>query len=354
VEQHADRGAKHEVEQIAAEARRELASAELRLARLHERIANLAASARQEQAELQRFIEEFALQPAITGGLTEQRPGTGPLFNLERVRSGTEELNAEVARSTALQANLAAIVQVLQDGVEQLSGEHAFKLAQPHPDTRFQQAVSAAREEERRRLAREIHDGPAQVLANAVQTVYTVEEVAKRSPEQVVAELQRLREYLRDGTREIRRFMFDLRPAMLEDLGLAPTLRRFTDDYASHFGWEIDVQIDDALPRLTPYQELQLFRIVQESLRNIHRHAGAEPRVCVYLRSVNGQLTLRVTDTGRGFDPTTTVPRWESGAGIPGMRERANAAGGNLTIQSAPGSGTVVEFTLRLPRQSAP
>ncbi len=352
MESQADRGAKPDVEQIAAEARRELASTELRLARLYERVQLLAASALQEQAELQRFIEEFALQPALSGEIAEQRPGTGPLFNLERVRASSEELNTGVARTGALQSNLAAVVQLLQDAVIHLTGDKAFRAVQPLPDARFQQAVNAAREEERRRLAREMHDGPAQVLANAVQMTYTVEEITKRAPGQAPSELKRLREFLLDGTREIRRFMFDLRPAMLDELGLAPTLKRFAEDYASQYGWDISIEIEEPLPRLTMDQQLHLFRIVQESLRNVHRHAGPDPIVRIELTTRRGCLALTIADNGRGFDPSTNVPRWEGGAGLPGMRERAKAAGGELSVTSTPGAGTSVQFDLRLPGQT--
>jgi two-component system sensor histidine kinase DegS len=221
-------------------------------------------------------------------------------------------------------------------------------------DLRLQQAMNSAREDERRRLAREIHDGPAQVLSNAIFAVHTTEQIAKRAPQQVSDELSQLRELLKDGVAEIRRFMFDLRPTMLQDLGLGPTLARYVDDYSRFFAKRVTLTTDDGLPYLTPDQELTIFRIVQEALQNIHKHAGQGAEGAVDLRSIGGMVQLTITDDGRGFDPAGAVPRMTSGAGLPGMRERANLVGGDLEITSAHGQGTTITLRMPLRGQTGP
>ncbi|HEY8448527.1 MAG TPA: sensor histidine kinase [Thermomicrobiales bacterium] len=340
---------------ILDEARRELSSTEGRLMQLLERASQFAAQAIQEQAELQRFLEEFQLDSALY-----QRPsgrgdrGTSPLFDIEAMRAGAQELAQEVNRSVALRGNLASVLQLIQLCQDQLSQEHAFRSVQETTDVRIQQAMNAAREDERRRLAREIHDGPAQVLTNAIYAIQIAEQVARRAPDQVGEELQRVRELLKDGVVEIRRFMFDLRPTMLQDQGLAPTLRRYVEDYNRFFAKRISLHMEEPLPPLTPEQELTIFRIVQEALQNIHKHAGADVEGSIELRHDNGILELTITDNGRGFDPKAVVSRPGTGAGLPGMRERAKLAGAELTVDSAPGSGTVIRLRMRLRAQTGP
>jgi two-component system sensor histidine kinase DegS len=235
---------------------------------------------------------------------------------------------------------------VIQSFAIQLTPARAFRQIQETDDIRLQHAMNTAREDERRRLAREIHDGPAQVMANAIYAIQIAEQVARRAPDQVSEELLRTRELLKDGVAEIRRFMFDLRPTMLQDHGLSATLRRYVDDYNRFFGKKIEIQVDEPLPTMTADQELTIFRIVQESLQNIHKHAGYDATASIHLSGQTGNIELIVHDTGRGFEPDAIVPRPGSGAGLPGMKERAKLAGAELTIESAIGAGTTVHLLM--------
>jgi two-component system sensor histidine kinase DegS len=330
------------------EARRELSSSEARLGQLLARANEIATTAVQEQTELQRFLEEFALEPMIYHRQPRVDRGTGPLFDIEAMRAGAQDLATEVGRSVALRGNLVNVVQMIQLCQDQLAQDHAFQSVQETADIRLQQAMNSAREDERRRLAREIHDGPAQVLTNAIYAIQIAEQVARRAPDQVAEELSRVRELLKDGVTEIRRFMFDLRPTMLQDHGLSPTLRRYVEDYNRFFAKRIQLTVDEPLPALTPDQELTIFRIVQEALQNVHKHAGIEANAAITLAHEETWLHLTIVDTGRGFDPKSVVPRPGTGAGLPGMRERAKLAGADLTVTSAPGAGTAIELRMRL------
>lgn len=340
---------------LLAEARRELSSTEAHLSQLLDRADEIVSLAVQEQAELRRFLEEFALEPSVY----DQQPGridrgTGPLFDIEAMRVGAQELAQEVARSMALRGNLAAVLQMIQLGDDQLTQERAFRSVQDTADIRLQQAMSSAREDERRRLAREIHDGPAQVLTNAIYAVQISEQIAKRAPDQVAEELSRVRDLLKDGVAEIRRFMFDLRPTMLQDHGLTPTLRRYVEDYNRFFAKCVALSVAEPLSALTPEQELTIFRIVQEALQNVHKHAGIDADASIDLHLDDGWLQLTIADSGRGFDPSSVVARPGTGAGLPGMRERAKLAGAELTLTSSPGSGTVITLNMRLRGQTGP
>ena len=225
--------------------------------------------------------------------------------------------------------------------------DRAFARIVDTADLRLQQAISAAREDERRRIAREIHDGPVQVLSNAIFAVHTTEQIAKRAPHQVVEELAHLRELLKDGVAELRRFMVDLRPTMLQDLGLVPTLTKYVDDFSRFFARPVTLRAADTLPPLDKHQELAAFRITQEALQNIHKHAGQGAEAIIDLAVIGGVLTLTVADNGRGFDPHGVAPSASPAAGLRVMRERAEVAGGDLHVDSAPGQGTTI--TLRLP-----
>ena len=334
---------------VLVEANRVLLTAEAGLGQFVDRAAALAAQATRERAELQRFLEEFALEQSIFGQRAGGSDESGALIDTAALQRGSQELADGLQRAIALNANLTTALNVIRGVREQLSPERAFRDVQETADVRLQQAMNSAREDERRRLAREVHDGPAQVMANAIFAIEIAEQIARRAPDQVAEELSRVRLLLKDGVAEIRRFMFDLRPTMLQDQGLSPTLRRYIDDYNRFFGKRVQLHISASLPGLSDDQELTVFRTVQESLQNIHKHAMTDDAI-VELGEDSGlaSVTLVIADQGRGFRPAAQVPRAGSGAGLPGMKERAKLIGANLTIQSEPSAGTVVRLVMPL------
>jgi two-component system sensor histidine kinase DegS len=335
------------------EARRELASAESRLAQILERASQIAASAEQEQAELQRFLEEFALEPKIyDSSKPRSDTGTGPLLDIDAIRIGVQETTTDLARALALRGNLSATLQVVQLCQDQLSDERAFRSVRDTADVQLQQAMNSAREDERRRLAREVHDGPAQVLTNAIYGVQIAEQVAKREPENVAEELFRVRQLLREGVDEVRRFMFNLQPTMLQDQGLPPTLKRYVEDYRSYFARQVTLRIAEPLPQLSDEQELTIFRLVQEALQNVNKHAGLDAEATIDITHDDMFLYLTIKDSGKGFEPKSIVSSAGSGAGLPGMHDRAKVIGAELSIVSTPGKGTEVNLRMRLRGQT--
>ena len=333
---------------ILTEAERELASVEARLSQLVDRATRVASLAAEEHSQLQRFIEVFALEQSIYHQPLEASPGgTGPLIDIAALRRGAQELSGDLLRSNAVRANLETALLAVRGCNDLLTGERAFQPASAAEDLGVQYAMNAAREDERRRLAHEVHDGPAQVLANAIFAIDLAQQVARHTPEQVQDELGRVRGLLRDGVTEIRRFMFDLRPSMLEDRGLVLTLHNFIDEYNKFFAMQVSFDVGSDLPRLSKDQDLTFFRIVQEALQNIRKHAQT-PVVAITLESTGSEIRLSIRDRGKGFDPAAVVSRPGAGAGLPGMRERARLIGAEFSVKSVRNEGTTLTLILPL------
>ncbi len=201
-------------------------------------------------------------------------------------------------------------------------------------------------EEERKRLAREIHDGPAQVLASAAMHLDFVGQLFQKDRPNAVSELTALRGVMRESLAEVRRFMFNLQPKMLSEQGLSPTLQHYCADFASQYGITIEVTLPDLTGLLNQDQELAAFRVIQEALQNIRKHANATRVVISGSREPDGKILLIITDDGKGFSPGPIEPDITHGAGLPGMRERAELIGGSLKINSKPGYGTEICLTI--------
>ena len=204
------------------------------------------------------------------------------------------------------------------------------------------------REEERVRLAREVHDGPAQVLANSLMILETCYTQAQQiGAEKLVMMLDRMREATRDGMREVRRFIADLRPGEIEQHGLIEAVGSYLRGYANAYDARVNLEAE-SLPRLPSEVEIVLYRIVQEALQNAHKYArGAN--ITVRLAQHGGALHLAIRDDGPGFDPREVARRaGRSSWGLTSMRERAELVGARLTVASRPGHGTEVTVVLPL------
>jgi signal transduction histidine kinase len=206
-----------------------------------------------------------------------------------------------------------------------------------------------AREDERRRLARELHDGPAQALAAALFGVDMAVHALNRAPGVARDELLAARALIRDALDDVRALMAGLRPRLLEERGLVAALQSLAAT-PPLWGTEVTVEtrgisVDQRLP---PEVELALFRIAQEAVSNARRH-GAASHVMVSLTARPGTAELLVVDDGRGFSQSPDMPWIGRGEGLPGMRERVALLGGELSVQSAPGEGTRISVSAPLP-----
>ncbi len=196
-----------------------------------------------------------------------------------------------------------------------------------------------AQEEERSRIARELHDETSQVLTAFSLDLATLKTIIC-DREEVITLVERLQSLSKQMSQGLYRLVHDLRPAQLDDLGLIPALEYLKDDSVSS-DLDVAIIIQGKARRLDPIIETVLFRVAQEALHNVVRHAQVE-HARISLKYQPQEITLQVQDFGAGFNPVQSFvpPR---GWGLAGMKERVESVGGQLNIESKPGKGTIVE-----------
>jgi two-component system sensor histidine kinase DegS len=201
-------------------------------------------------------------------------------------------------------------------------------------------------EEERMRIARDMHDGPAQSMANLVLQAEVLERLLSRDPKLVVEELADFKAGVRDALEETRDLIFDLRPMTLDDLGLVPTLRKFVKEFGDKSSLAARFHVVGEERRLPGNYEAVLFRIIQEALTNVRKHAHAQTAE-VTLTLQASRVIAVVKDDGEGFDVAATEARLgrTRNLGLISMRERADLEKGSLEIRSQVGKGTEVRVT---------
>lgn len=206
--------------------------------------------------------------------------------------------------------------------------------------------IITAQEEERRRVSREIHDGPAQAMANVIFLAEVCEKLIEIDTARAKQELFELRQQVRSCLVETRKIIFDLRPMVLDDLGLIPTVKKIADNLKERTEMQIGVKLSGLQgQQLDSRIEVSLFRIIQESLNNVEKHAEAsEAQVLIDFQ--HDCVTAIVKDNGKGFDPGKKYQDSES-FGLLGMRERVSLLQGELNIDSHIGVGT--EITVKIP-----
>ncbi len=251
--------------------------------------------------------------------------------SIHRRRDGSEfPVRVSAARQRASRRGQTAIVIV-----EDITMERAWRSEE--------EAIA----EERRRIAHEIHDGLAQDLVSLRMRARLWHQLVDEAPQQMHAEIDALRDLLRDDIREVRRAIFALRPVALDEAGFYPTLRQFAADFAAQNQVHVDLQVKGEEVHLPPFLEAVLFRIVQEALNNVARHAQASTVWIELNLEEAGVVQLTVRDDGVGFDPAILEQAARSGhLGLKQMRERVAGLKGTFSLRSAPGQGTEIYVTL--------
>lgn len=198
-----------------------------------------------------------------------------------------------------------------------------------------------AQETERQRLSRQMHDGPAQALSNFILQAEIAMRLFDIDAAQAKDELNSLKASAMSTFQKVRNFIFELRPMMLDDLGLVPTVRRYAEAFKEQTSMDVNVTVTGNEKRLESYLEVMLFRATQELLGNAARHSQAT-QVKVLLDIGEDRVRVSVEDNGKGFDPDTA----QQGAslGLKLIRERAEMLGGNFELDSAIGRGTRISF----------
>lgn len=200
-----------------------------------------------------------------------------------------------------------------------------------------------AQETERQRLSRQIHDGPAQALSNFILQTEIAMRLMDVDSAQARDELNNLKASAMGTFQKVRNFIFELRPMMLDDLGLVPTVRRYVDAFKEQTGLDISLTVTGNERRLEPYVEVMLFRAIQELLGNSARHSQAT-LVRILLDLGGERVRVSVDDNGKGFDSDSL--QQSNNLGLRLIRERAEMLGGNFEIDSNIGKGTRISFAV--------
>lgn len=192
-------------------------------------------------------------------------------------------------------------------------------------------------EEERRRFARDLHDGPAQGLTNISMRLDIIPRLLQTNPEMAVAELNRVNSRVVSVINEIRRLIYDLRPVAIDEVGLLSATREMVDSFDRDTKTSFQLEIAaDVICNIAPAKQVAIYRLIQEILNNMNKHAEAT-LISVAFTRAGEDMVITVQDNGKGFDPAV-IP--EGHYGMLGMRERAEFLGGRLEVNSAPGSGS--------------
>jgi signal transduction histidine kinase len=203
----------------------------------------------------------------------------------------------------------------------------------------------AAQEEERHRISRELHDDLGQSLTTHMISLRNLQDDLTLPPETMFERLQALHDQSYEIFVKIRRIARDLRPPVLDTLGLKVSMQTYCVEFRHRTHLPVTFDVEESIPNLPDVYNISLYRILQEALNNIIKHAKAT-HVWVDLSVEDNTVTLTVQDNGQGFDPEKDKP---NGIGLSGMRERVMLAGGKFTITSAPQRGTILSAQLPLP-----
>jgi two-component system sensor histidine kinase DegS len=209
----------------------------------------------------------------------------------------------------------------------------------------LQMRIVEAQEAERSRLAQEIHDGPAQALSNTIFQVEYIERVLESDPLLARSELRFLRELLRRELGDVRAFISQLRPPLLDQLGLDGAIADTVEHMRTLTGIEITTDLDAPADDLSDGQRTVALRIAQEALQNVRKHAAATAAV-VATRLDDDAWVLEVRDDGRGFDVGAVAARGRRNFGLQFMRDRADLIGARFDVRSRPDSGTIVRLAI--------
>ena len=248
-------------------------------------------------------------------------------------------------RAEHLTMQTSVALSFLKGNLESISG----KLSDITQKQNFAASIIKAQEEERKRVARDIHDGPAQTMANCLIQIEICERLFDVDFERVKQEFKELKDIVRASINEMRKVIFNLRPSALDDLGLEAVARRYCAEFQEETGINSQCLIFGDNKRLESSMEVMLFRILQEALTNVRKHSMAN-NVTVKIEYLKDRVNMAIVDDGRGFDYDLLKDRMHSGhhLGIISIKERAQLFKGDVKIDTAPGRGTKVFVSVPL------
>ena len=271
--------------------------------------------------------------PLVYGGETVGRLVLGPRIG----EVGFADAERRLLEDLAHQIGASAHAALMTDEALRLSADLQ----------RSRERLVEAREEERRRLRRDLHDGLGPQLSSQALTIDAVRKLMRRDPDAAEELLIDLKADAQDAVTDVRRLVYGLRPPALDDLGLLGALRESAAQYGAK-GLNVSVDSLEKLPPLSAAVEVAAYRIAREALTNVARHAGAQT-CAIALALEAGVLCLKVRDDGSGMPEPQDHPPARTGVGLTSMRERATELGGSLFVESLPEGGTRVLARLPLP-----
>src|SRR3990170_1391038 len=253
------------------------------------------------------------------------------------MRGQVEKLQSDLGNLKRYSDYLAKTVQLLEGGAEVAPGVVAAGGQGGEID--LVQKLIEAQEEERRKISRQIHDGPAQSLSNFILQTEIALRLFDSDQEKAREELSSLKAAAATTFSAVRDYIFDLRPMMLDDLGLVPTIRRYTEAFKDKTGLNLTLMVTSPERRLESHLEVLMFRAVQELLGNVREYAQAT-QVKVTIDMDESQVRATVEDNGRGFNPETLQLKDGEGRGLLTLRDRVMQAGGSIEFDSDGGKGS--------------
>ncbi|MFX0560625.1 sensor histidine kinase [Tepidibacillus infernus] len=290
------------------------------------------------ESDIQKAYEE-ANQLQIDLLMAREREANLKILRNE-LQMRLKNINVTIERAEVVATQIGVVSDYLTGDIIKMS--EAVESAQYKQ--MFGLKIIQAQEEERKRVAREIHDGPAQSMANVVLRTEIAERFMNvKQMDQAIQELKDLKVMVRQSLADVRKIIFDLRPMALDDLGLFPTLRKYIQEMAKRDNLDIDLSLAGRERRLPSGMEVAIFRLVQEALNNVVKHAQATKAV-VKVEFQSGQIEVSVKDNGIGFDEEEQEKQKEGHFGLMGMKERVDLLEGDLEIQSIKNKGTTIKI----------
>jgi two-component system, NarL family, sensor histidine kinase UhpB len=281
---------------------------------------------------VQAIVLAVGVAIVLVANLILLRPLFAPLERLARRMEDLDLLHAVRPVPATSAGEIGSLERTFNRMIERLEAERREATARAH----------RAREEERQRIARGLHDEVGQTMTGVL---FLLKQLARGSPSEQRAPLAEAQEAVRTNLDEVRRIAQELRPEALDHLGLASALNNLASSFARRTSITVERQIDFRLPHLDPNVELVLYRVAQESLTNVARHSGATDVLLALSRNGDG-VVLRVNDNGHGFGASRV-----EGGGLRGIRENALIVGGALAIKLSTSGG--VEIRLEVPTQGS-
>ncbi len=252
------------------------------------------------------------------------------------MRGQLEKLQSDQAHLQRYRDSLEKVLVLLEQPVE--GGKGPEKSAQASIE-----GIIQAQESERQRLSRQMHDGPAQALSNFILQTEIAMRLMDVDVTQAREELNSLKASAMSTFQKVRNFIFELRPMMLDDLGLVPTIKRYADTYKEQTNMEVDVRVSGQERRMESYVEVMIFRALQELLGNASRHSQAT-MVKIMIDMSEASVKVTVDDNGKGFNPE--VLEQGNSLGLNLIRDRVEMLGGSFEMDSVIGKGTRVTFVI--------